>query len=296
MQTCAECILCLLNRDLEAVPPETGAAEKAAYQREVLRLVADSDPSLCAAQINAKIDSVFKARFGERKTKNFSELKRIYNERMLALEPRLRNVIAQSDDPLATAILLARVGNYIDFGAKHEVNDSLFDELLANIRRETLNPEEYTRFRQELSSARSVAYVTDNAGEIVLDKLLLKELLKQYPNTDFTVMVRGAPTLNDATVEDAKTVGITELAPVMGNGSGLAGTIWQEISDDARKLLENADVIISKGQANFETLYGCGLNIYYLLLCKCDYFVRRFGVAKLTGMFVNEHRMPFVSE
>lgn len=296
MQTCAECILCLLNRDLEAVPPETGAAEKAAYQREVLRLIADSDPTLCTAQINAKIDTVFKARFGERKKKNFSELKRVYNERMLTLEPRLQSVIEQSDDPLAMAILLARVGNYIDFGAKHEVDDSLFDELLTDVQKETLNPQEYIQFQKELENARNTVYVTDNAGEIVLDKLLLKELLKRYPNTEFTVLVRGAPTLNDATVEDAEAVGLTAIVPVTGNGSDLAGTIWDEISDDARKLLKTADVIVSKGQANFETLYGSGLNIYYLLLCKCDYFVRRFDVSRLTGLFVNEHRMPFVRE
>ncbi|NCB36811.1 MAG: DUF89 family protein, partial [Clostridia bacterium] len=151
---------------------------------------------------------------------------------------------------------------------------------------------EYARLRDNLQSASSVVYLTDNAGEIVLDKLLLRRWKALYPSVSFTALVRGAPTLNDATLEDARATGLTEVVPVLGNGSALAGTLWSEISEEARTLLSGADLIISKGQANFETLSGCGLNVYYLFLCKCDYFTRRFQVPRLTGMLVNERRLP----
>ena len=296
MRTCAECMLCLLNRDIAAVPEAVPADEKAEYLRDLLRLLADADPTFCTAQLGELIDNAFSTRFGQRKTKNFAELKKIYNEKLLALEPLLRKAITHSPDPLAYAIRLARVGNYIDFGAKHEVDDDLFRTLLANVEAEMLDAEEYRHFRADLGAGKSGLYLTDNAGEIVLDKLLLTVLKEQYPHLTFTVLVRGAPTLNDATTEDAEQTGVSALFPVVGNGSNLPGTIWSEISDQARNLLMGADVIISKGQANFESLSGCGLNVYYLLLCKCDYFVRRFAVPRLTGLFVNERRLPFPVE
>ncbi len=293
MRTNAECILCLLGRDMDSVPPTVGETEKTAYLREVMRLIAQSDPSLCTAQLSVKIDELYLKRFGERKRKDYAELKRVYNERMLALEGRLQAVIDESDDPLACAIKLARVGNYIDFGGRHEVDDGLMDELLQNVRAEALNEAEYARFKADMARAGSVAYVSDNAGEIVLDKLLIALLRRRFPNAAVTLLVRGAPTLNDATAEDAAAVGLDALVPVVGNGSSLPGTVRTEISGEARALLAGADVVIAKGQANFETMAGCGLNVYYLLLCKCDYFVRRFGVPKLTGLFVNERRLPF---
>lgn len=292
MKTTAECMLCLLNRELEAVPASVTADHKSAYLREVLSVVANSDPAFCAAQVGRLMDGVYRRYFGARNTKDFASLKQMYNERLLALEPQLEAQMNLSSDPVARAILLARIGNYIDFGARHQVEDSLFDQLVAQAEHETLDEAEYTRLRSDLQNATNVVYLTDNAGEIVLDKLLLRKWKAMYPDVSFTAMVRGAPTLNDATLEDAQATGLTEVVPVLGNGSGLAGTLWSEISEEARALLSDADVIISKGQANFETLSGYGLNIYYLFLCKCDYFTRRFRVPRLTGMLVNEHRLP----
>lgn len=292
MKTCAECILCLLTRDLAAVPAATGLERKALYQREVLRMIAESDPQLCTAQLSARIDDIYRSYFGKRKTRDFASIKSTYNAHMLALEALLRDRIAAAPDPLAYAIRLAQVGNYIDFGAKHEVDNRLLEELITDAEHATLDENEYAHLLADLNSAKSVVYISDNAGEIVLDKLLIERLLTRYPEATFTLLVRSAPTLNDATLEDAQTVGLTDLLPVIGNGNAFAGTIWSELSAEARALLTNADVLISKGQANFETLSGCGRNIYYLLLCKCDYFVRRFQVPRLTGLFVNEHRLP----
>ena len=105
------------------------------------------------------------------------------------------------------------------------------------------------------------------------------------------VLVRGVAVTNDATVEDARYVGLTDVAPVFGNGSGIAGTELTHISKEAKEKLEKADLILSKGQGNFETLHTCGLNIYYLFLCKCDWFMQRFHAEHLKGMFVNETRI-----
>lgn len=97
--------------------------------------------------------------------------------------------------------------------------------------------------------------------------------------------------INDATMKDAVLVGLTREIEVMGNGDDAAGTILGRISKEARKNIEEADMILAKGQGNFESLFGCGLNIYYLFLCKCDWFMRRFQVERYHGMFVNEKRI-----
>jgi uncharacterized protein with ATP-grasp and redox domains len=103
--------------------------------------------------------------------------------------------------------------------------------------------------------------------------------------------VRGGNVLNDATIEDAKAVGLTEVTRVIGNGSNIAGNSLGYISAEAEDLIRNADVVIAKGQGNFESLNGCGLNIYYLFLCKCDWFVRRFRMKRLTGVLINDSNL-----
>ena len=100
--------------------------------------------------------------------------------------------------------------------------------------------------------------------------------------------LRGKKILNDATMEDARMIGLTEIADVIDNGTEIAGTCLELIDIKAKECIEAADVIISKGQGNFETLNGCGLNIYYLFLCKCEWFVKRFGMEQFKGVFIND--------
>ena len=94
--------------------------------------------------------------------------------------------------------------------------------------------------------------------------------------------------LNDVTMEDAVQVGLTQHFNVIGNGNSTAGTVMEELSDEAKEILLSADVILSKGQANFETLRGCGLNVYYIFLCKCEMFAKIFGVPRLSGILIND--------
>ena len=292
MHTNADCLLCLLTREMAAVPQGTPAPEKLAYLRQAMRLLCDADATHTTPELSAAMAAIHSQRFGDAKQAAFAQHKRTYNESMAALAPQLRDTINASPDPLAAAIKLARVGNYIDFGAAHTVEDALLTRLLANAAAETLDSAEYAAFRGELATARQMVYITDNAGEIVLDGLLMEQLLAIRPDLQLTALVRGGFVLNDATLEDAQAVGLPALVPVVGNGNALPGTVWHALSDQARALLADADMIVAKGQANFETLHESGLNIYYLLLCKCDYFVRRFQVPRLTGMFVNERRLP----
>ena len=150
---------------------------------------------------------------------------------------------------------------------------------------------ELAYLQSDLQKAKRVVFLTDNCGEIVADKLFIKEIKKVYPQLAITVIVRGQDVLNDATMEDAKAVGLTDIVKVIGNGSAIAGNSLGYISTEAEELIRTADVVISKGQGNFESLNGCGLNIYYLFLCKCDWFVRRFKMKRLAGILINDRNL-----
>lgn len=138
-----------------------------------------------------------------------------------------------------------------------------------------------------------MVYLLDNCGEIVLDKLLIRLLQVLYPNLKITAVVRGGEVVNDATMEDARMTGLTEIVDVIGNGDDVAGTILSRVSPECLQIIEQADVILAKGQGNFESLHGCGKNVYYLFLCKCDWFMRKFQAERFQGMFVNERRIPY---
>ena len=119
----------------------------------------------------------------------------------------------------------------------------------------------------------------------MFDKMCMETMKTLYPSLQITALVRGMPTYNDVTPEDAREVKLDEVVPVVGNGDNIPGTMLSRISDEARELLENADVIVSKGMGNCETLLGCGLNIYYMLLCKCDRFMREFQKPRFASIF-----------
>ena len=207
------------------------------------------------------------------------------------LEDSLEEKIRHSDDPLETALLYARIGNYIDFAALSDVNSDTVLALLEEDNKDPLDTQEYLHFRKDLDSASRLVYLTDNCGEVVLDKLVIKILKELYPELDITVIVRGFPAINDATFDDARDIGLTEITRVIGNGNDVGGTWLPHISDEAREMLETADLIIAKGQGNYETLHDCGLNIYYLFLCKCEWFQYQFKARPLQGMFINERRI-----
>jgi uncharacterized protein with ATP-grasp and redox domains len=157
--------------------------------------------------------------------------------------------------------------------------------------KDQIDEEEYKHLKKDLENGSNMLYVLDNCGEIVLDKLLIRQLKKYYPELHITVMVRGEEALNDATIEDAEMVGLTEEVPIITNNSSIQGVVISKLTEEQKEVLDSADVILAKGQANFESLNGYGKNIYYLFLCKCDLFAKLFDVEPFHGMLVNENRV-----
>lgn len=283
------CLCCILNKQEKLIRSYPDMDKKTEYMKKLMALIANTKETDCAPSLSVDIQKLYSS-FWNCPAEDYTEVKKDFNRFMLDIEHTLEEKIRSSADPLEKALLYARIGNYIDFAALSNVNQETALTLLEN-NSDSLDQEEYSIFLKELNSAKRLVYITDNCGEIVLDKLAIKILKETYPDLDITVLVRGYPVINDATMEDAEEIGLTDLVKVIDNGSNVAGTWIPGINQTARELLENADMIIAKGQGNFETMNDCGLNVYYLFLCKCDLFQRRFHAQNLQGMFLNERRL-----
>ena len=256
------------------------------YQYEVNEIIRNSD-GLTTPQIAEKMDNLRRDMFGN--LMDYTEIKKHYNQLMLECFPYMKNRVNIAADHLKMAIQYAMVGNYIDFGALENVNEIKLKTQLDEAVNIHIDPKLLAVFQKDIVNANRLVYFTDNCGEIVTDKLFISTLRDINPDLYISVIVRGKPVLNDATLEDAKYIHMENVAQkVIGNGTGMPGNVIGAISQEAMEEIKNVDLLISKGQGNYEGLSGCGLNIYYFFLCKCEMFMRRFGVEQFTGIMTRE--------
>ena len=276
MKVSAECMHCLVKRQAENIKKYPDEEKKAEYLGKVLGIIADGAAEEPAPVLLSHIGRLHEEYFG--KPFSFDELKKGYNAMLMEKEGEIRKKITEASDPLALALRFSQIGNYIDFGALGSVDDAKLADFLEQAETLPLSEVTYLNFTENLKTARKLVFLTDNCGEIVLDKLLLETIAKAYPHLECAVIVRGEPVLNDATMEDALQVGIDACGKVIPNGTNIAGTYIPWLSAEAKTEMDEADILIAKGQGNFESLHGCGLNIYYLFLCKRAYIFVLYGI------------------
>ncbi len=285
----AYCIACMIKAQEERIRNQKDEAARASYMKELCQMIAEADDEMSVPVLVAKNNKLIKAYFGI--GNGYEKEKKEYNELMLRYEDEIWNNIINAEDALLESLKYARVGNYIDFGAVKNVEQNQLKMLLDKVQTDWVDPVEYNNLCRDLEQGKTLVYLTDNCGEIVLDKLFVKMIQQKYPELSITVMVRGAAVLNDAAYEDAESVGLTEIVSVVDNGCDVAGTPLAYIGNEARELIENADVVIAKGQGNFESMNGCGLNVYYMFLCKCTWFEMRFQMKQFEGVLVNDRNL-----
>ena len=204
----------------------------------------------------------------------FLKQKQQQNALAQTLEVEMREMIAKSDDPLNTALHLAAAGNVIDLGIfqEHEIDlhgaiDQVMHERFAIDHSETL--------RAALENCTDLLYLLDNAGEIVFDKLLIEVLLQHTP---VTAVVKAGPMINDVTLQDTRDVGLSDLCPVIDNGGAFIGSPLRRVPQDFLDRMAQADVIIGKGQGNYETIDDFDGNVFLILKAKCPIVARHMGV------------------
>lgn len=258
-----DCVACLVRQAHEAVvaaTPDMRLRETAL--REALQLLACTDwhcsPPALAQPIHRLIRDL---------THNldpYAAVKEQLNQRAEQLYPMWRQRFREWFSPLEAAVRLAIVGNLLDVGAKTQLGDSAvmaaFEDALAAPLLGSIE-----EFSEAICRARYILFLADNAGEIVFDR----DLLAQLPQGNFTFVVRGAPVLNDATLVDAQVAGLRQICEIIPNGSDAPGTLLRDCSPEFIVRFEAADLIIAKGQGNYESLVGADKHIFFLLKVKC---------------------------
>ena len=268
MKTYLDCFPCFLRQALEAARM-AGADEE--RQRLILdrtmALLQDASLESKPPEIGDRVHRIVRQLTGD--DDPYAAVKAESTREALRLYPRLKALVAEDGDRLERAIRIAIAGNVIDFatGADFDIKEGL--ERILN---QPFAINDIAAFRKALSEARSVLYLGDNAGETVFDRVLIEAL-----DVPVIYAVKGGPIINDATVDDALAAGLDEVAEVVSTGSDAPGTILSRCSAEFRALYEQAELVIAKGQANYETLSGEGGRLFFLLKVKCPVIARDIG-------------------
>ncbi len=272
MKTYLECIPCFIRQALDAARLATND-EKIQEQvlRKVLVLANELDMTQSPPLMGQKIHRLIRELVGTEDP--YRKIKGKFNEIALKLYPRLRQTIINSDDSFATAVRLAIAGNIIDFGVNGTLQETDLEETISQCLSGKFGDMQLKLFRSDVNGAKDILYLADNAGEIVFDRLLIERL----PIEKITVVVKGSPVINDATIEDAMLAGLPKIVEVIDNGSDIPGTILESCSRQFRDRFDNADLIIAKGQGNYETLSDVDKNIFFILKAKCPVIARDIG-------------------
>lgn len=271
MKTAIECVPCFARQAAEAVAeaePDPGRRE--ALLRATLKVIAESDWNGTPPEVAVRIHRLIR-----RTLKNddpYRAIKQRMNEEAKRLLPRALLGAACRGDARESAVRIAIAGNWLDAGAKAGIAAERLETHLETIWETPLWGDPAALF-EAAEAAHKILYLADNAGEIVFDRVLLEAL----PTEKITVFVRGAPVINDATLADAEFAGLPEIVPVLDNGSDAPGTILDDCSEEFRQWFKEADLIIAKGQGNYETLSDVDKPIFFLFVVKCSIVGQKVG-------------------
>lgn len=281
MRSDPECLVCMLKQALNTARIATSDIN---LQRTIINRVAEqiqrSDLTQTPAAISKPVYEIVTDVTGTKDP--FRELKQQTNLEALQLLPELEANVADADDPLSVALHLAVAGNIIDLGIGHDFD--LINDVKA-ILNTAFAIDDTEDFRGDLQPGRQLLFLGDNSGEIVFDRILVQELVRR--ELAVTYCVKSGPVINDATVEDAEQAGLTGMVPVIETGSNDIGIDFSRVSSEFETAFYQADIIIAKGQGNFETCNDAPGNIYFLLKAKCDVVARELRAT--TGDIVFVH-------
>ena len=261
-----ECVPCFVRQGFETVSRVTqDVSIRWRVMREVCALAGNVSADVCPPQLAERIYDAVAAATGN--PDPFVVEKHLANELALSLEPRFRGILSTVHDPLLAAVKFSIAGNSMDLGVVREYGDvgALADSMLAA----PLAIDDYASFRQRMSVAEHILVVGDNNGEIVFDRLLIEEMRK-VRDCRYTYVVRGRPVINDVTVEDARAVGMDRVAGLADSGSGAPGLVLAVCSEKVREMFLSADMVVAKGQGNYEALSDAPREVFFLLMVKCQ--------------------------
>ena len=272
MKTQSECYPCFFKQasnSLARLKPKE--AKRLEVFQAVARLVAELDPEQNPAYNSSLVLHLVNLHLAAEDP--YQDEKRQYNELALSLLPSLQKRIAAAPDRLEAAVRLSVVGNVIDLGIGHEVDiEGTLDRAFGN----GFARFDFEGFQTALEPARRILYLLDNAGEVVFDRLLIEELRRL--GKAVIAGVKGGPILNDATRQDAEAAGVDQICRVLDTGTNFVGVIRERSSPEFLQVLDVADLVIAKGQGNYETLEGSRKDLFFVLKAKCPAVAEHLGI------------------
>jgi len=268
-----DCFPCFLRQTLEA-SRTAGADEETTREvlNSVMGVLQDISEETTPPQIGWLIHKTIREATGN--PDPYKEIKKSHNDQVLKIETNLANLINESTSPVVNALKLAGTGNLIDMGPEREWTE--IHEVFEGFMTKNSDFFDFPAFEDSLKNSSTLLYIGDNAGEIVLDKILIKQLIRKT-DIDIIYAVRGKPVINDATMEDAKFVGITDIVKVIDTGADFPGVVLKTCSEEFLHYYHKADMILSKGQGNYESLSDESGNIFFLLQAKCPVIADKIG-------------------
>ena len=282
----ATCLKCHFNKNLENAMALGDEKTALAFAKDLMALYLSAPEGVASPWFGPGVTELFQKHYGLSEDR-YVEEKRLSNEYVLARMDAIRSRVETQPDPVYAGLQFAILGNYLDFTAlQGKVSFDELDKMLDLGFTMDVDRACYEKLCRDLENGEKLLFLTDNAGEIGFDRIFAEQIAKKYPHLAITFCVRGGPVLNDATREDALAVGVP--FPIIDNGNNIAGTELRLLSEEAKTALEQADVVIAKGMGNVETAYGCGYNVYYAFLVKCQMFADRFQKPLMTPMLVRE--------
>lgn len=289
----AECAACLLDTRVKKTAKVKDENLKMEFARKVCEVICTTDAEHDAPPlVDSRVVKLQREMLGF--VDDYSEINNGFNRLLLGMYDRLKQRVDEAEDPLYMAIQLSMAGNYIDFGVLRDVSEDGLLALLDEAAEKYVDRAEYENLRRDMEKPGEMIMLHDNNGEIVLDKLLIETLRRYYPNQKVVSVVRGNAILNDATIDDAKSIGLDQVSEVITNGvPDVAGTMLDMLPPDVYKRITEAKLVLAKGQGNFETLVGCGMNVYYLFLCKCEHYTTWYGLERFSGILAHDRRLTF---
>lgn len=270
------CLPCLVNQAVK-VAELTDAPNRDELFRQVFAYLSEIDFTRTNPEVIGATFRMLKRHIGN--DDPYRETRQRYNRLFVEHSARFENAIAAAENPFEQAIKYAILGNIIDFNPMHPIGMGEIMAYFADADRLPLTINDAPRLRSDIIAAQKLLYLGDNCGEICLDKLLIRQLRALNPNLQIHFGVRGAPVVNDSIEEDAYAVGMDECASIISNGDDSLGTVLSRVRPEFRAVYDAADVVIAKGQANYECLSEqTHKNIYFLLMTKCEVIAKDVGV------------------
>lgn len=255
-----KCLPCVVNQVVK-VANITGVDKKEELLREVFTYLSKMDFEITIPEIVGEIFGMIKKHINN--PDPYKETRNYYNALFLKLLPEFERKIEQAGNSFQLALRYAIVGNIIDFNPIHNtLLEDIFD-YFEKMEQLELTIDDSKTLMEDISNAKILLYLGDNCGEICMDKILLKRIKELNSNVKILFGVRGKPVVNDSIAEDAYAVGIDEYAEIIDNGDGSLGTVLNRTSPEFKKVYKKADIVIAKGQANYECLSEENKNIYF---------------------------------